>query len=83
MSTSNNLEKEFKYYVDNKSKLVGQYKNKFLVIRNETVQNSFDNIDQALSWASEKFGLGTFIVQHCTEGDEGHVQTFHSRVVFA
>ncbi len=77
------LEKEFKYFTDNQDKLFKQYPNKNIVIKDENVVYAADSFDDALKHAVENFELGTFLIQHCTEGSEGYTQTFHSRVIFA
>ena len=44
---------------------------------------SFDTKQEAYDYATEKFELGTFLIQHCLPGDLGHTQTFHSQVIFS
>lgn len=76
-----NLKNEFKYYLDNQDLLIKEYLNKFLIIKEEKVQEIFNSHDEAFEYAIKKFELGTFIIQHCVPGDSGHTQTFHSRVI--
>ena len=75
---------DFKYFVDNHDTLFNLYPNKHLVIQNGKVIIASDTFEDALNKALEKgLELGTFIIQECTEGEEGYTQRFHSRVRFA
>lgn len=77
------LDKEFQYYLDNQNKLVKLYNGKQLVIKDQAVQGDFNTIEEAYDFAISKFELGTFLIQECSEGENGYTQTFHSRVIFA
>lgn len=77
------LEREFKYYLDNQQQLLKDYLNKFIIIRDQSVVNSFDTKQQAYDYATENYDLGTFLIQQCLPGDLGHTQTFHSQVAFS
>lgn len=80
----NSQSKDFKFFVDNHEELFRQYPNKVLVIQDGKVVMARDNFDEAISDAvASGLGLGTFIIQECTEGDSAYTQTFHSRVIFA
>jgi hypothetical protein len=76
------LEKEFNYFLSNQSKLVKQYGGKFIVIIGESVVGDYDSYEEALFESKEKYELGTFLIQECTEGEDAYTQTFHSRVIF-
>lgn len=75
------LKKEFEYYLENQEQLVKAYNGKFLVIKDLEVKGQFDSHGDAYNFATANFELGTFIIQHCLAGDQGHTQTFHSRVL--
>lgn len=77
------LEKEFKFYLDNQKDLLKEYLNKYIIIKEQKVVASFDSKQEAYDYATEKFELGTFLIQHCLQGDLGHTQTFHSQVIFS
>lgn len=77
------LEKEFKFYLDNQKELLKGYLNKFIIIKDQNVVASFDTKQEAYDFATEKFELGTFLIQQCLPGDLGHTQTFHSQVIFS
>lgn len=74
------LEEEFEYYLSNQDDLVKEYNGKYLVIRDHEVVGVYDSELDAYKDASEKYEMGTFLIQHCLPGEESHTQTFHSRV---
>lgn len=76
------LEKEFQYYLKHQDELVKQYNGKFIVIKDGEVKDSYDSEIEAVENASKKFELGTFLVQKCEPGAESYTETYHSRVVF-
>jgi len=77
------LEKEFKYYLEHQDELVKKYNGKFIVIKNREVIGVFDSELEAIEKTAEKHELGTFLVQKCEPGSESYTQTYHSRVTFA
>lgn len=64
-----NLEQLFQWYLDNQQQLVEKYNGKFLVIKDNQVVDVFDDENTAYFDASEKYGLGNFIIQLCTPGN--------------
>ena len=77
------LEKEFKYYLEHQDELVKKYNGKFIVIKNREVIGVFDSELEAIEKTAEKYELGTFLVQKCEPGSESYTETYHSRVTFA
>lgn len=77
------LEKEFQYFLDHQKELVKKYDNKFIVIIGEAVVGSYETEAEAFLKSSEKYELGTFLIQQCISGEEAYSQNFHSRVTFA
>ncbi len=77
------LEQEFNYYLQHQAELVEKYSGKFIVIKDQEVIGAYDSELEAIEKTSEKFELGSFIVQKCSSGDNNYTQTYHSRVVFA
>lgn len=75
------LEKEFKYYLDNQKTLVEKYNNRFIVIIKDKVVGDYASQSDAYNASLNQYELGTFLIQHCTGGLDGHTQTFHSRVL--
>ena len=78
----NNLEKEFKYYLEHQDELVKQYKGKYIVIKDVQVIGVYDSELEAVQKTAEKHELGTFLVQKCEPGSDNYRQMYHSRVVF-
>jgi len=76
------LEKEFRYYLQNQAKFLELYKNKYLVIKGEEVLGAYDSEMQAIKETTKTHELGTFLVQQCEPGSGNYTQTFHSRVAF-
>jgi len=77
----NALEKEFDYYIDHQDEFVEKYRGKVIVIRDEQVIGVYDSDMEAIEKASEKYEVGTFLVQKCDHGPASYTQTFYSRIV--
>lgn len=77
------LTNEFKYYLDHQAELVEKYIGKFLIIKDEEVQASYDDHIEAYYAAEEKFGLGNFLLQHCLPGEMSTSRTFNSQVILS
>lgn len=77
------LKKEFQYYIGHQKELVQKYNGKCIVIKDHQVIGVFDSELEAVKKTSEKYELGTFLVQKCEPGKESYTQTYHSRVIVA
>ena len=77
---SNQLEKEFKFYLDNQDELVKKYNGKVLVIKDQTIIGSYDTDWEALKETQKIHKIGTFLVHKCGPGEDNYTQTYHSRV---
>lgn len=77
------LKELFQWYLENQSELVKEYNGRYLVIKDNSVVGDYALEELALKEASEKYGLGNFIIQLCTPGEDAYTHTFHSRVIFA
>lgn len=77
------LGKMFQYYLTHQNELVKQYNGKYLVIKDDEVVGVYDTESDAYFESVEKYGLGNFLIQLCTEGTSAYTQTFSSRVIFA
>jgi hypothetical protein len=77
------LDKEFKYYLDNQNELLKRYNGKVIVIIDEQVVGDYESYEEAFFDSIEKYELGKFLIQECTEGEDAYTQTFHSQVIFA
>ena len=78
------LEKEFNWYLANQDELVKKYNGRFLVIVEEDVVGDYESHEQAYFVSLEKYILGSFLIQECSEGDEAYTIKYYSpRVGFA
>lgn len=75
------LKKDFAYYVQNHKEIVKKYLNKYIVIKNQEIIDSYDTFEEAAAESSKKYELGTFIIQKCSEDLSELTQVFHSRVL--
>ncbi len=76
----NQLKEEFEFYKENQAKLVSEYCGRFIVIKNEEVIGVYDLEIDAYQETQKTHKLGSFLIQHVTEGDDSYSQTFYSRV---
>lgn len=76
------LEKDFKYYIDHQDELVERYRDRFVVVKNQTVIAAYDDELEAIEETQKEHELGTFLVQLCAPGVENYTQTYHSGVSF-
>jgi hypothetical protein len=76
------LEKEFEFFIANQDRLAKRYKGTFIVIKNNKVLGSYDDILNAIKETSKREKIGTFLVQKCERGKKTYTQTYHSRVKF-
>ena len=74
------VRKLFQYYLDNQDTLVTQYNGKYLVITENGISGSYDREDTAYYAGKSEFGLGNFIVQLCSPGEEAYSQHFFSPI---
>lgn len=58
-----NLEKDFKFFLDNLKELNEKYNNKFIVIKNCEVLCSYDDYATALESTIKEHEIGTFLIQ--------------------
>jgi len=78
------LRKDFEWYLENQDTLVNLYNGQYLVISGGKVLFASHDKDTAYNKGNEIAGLGKYILQHCTPGDEAYSVTFHThRVRFA
>ena len=66
------LVQNFYYYLANQDELVKQYNGKYLVISDKKVIYSSPDDEDAFNKGMEIAGLGNFITQLCTQGEEAY-----------
>ena len=74
------LQKNFKYFDDNRDALVEKYRGKYVVIHNSAVMSEHDSFAEAAVSARQKYKDGEFIVKHCIPKSEETPIHFYSRV---
>lgn len=74
------LKKEFEYYVEHQQELVGKYRGKYLIIKDQEVVGVYDTEMEAYIDGNKKYKAGEFLLQPCLPGEENYSQTFYSRV---
>lgn len=74
------LKKNYNYYMSNHNDIIKKYLDKFIVIKDEQIVDSYDTFEEAFEESSKKYELGTFIIQKCTKNIEEDTRIFHSRV---
>jgi len=77
---ANQLKAEFEFYKKNQSKLVDEYLGRFVVIKNEEIIGVYNSEIDAYQNSQKEHKLGSFLIQHVTEGKDDYSQTFYSRV---
>ena len=77
------LEDNFKYFTEHHEEILRDYRDKFIVLKDQSVVFAEDTFELALERATKQgLELGTFLIQQCTEGESGYTQIFHSRAIF-
>jgi len=66
------LSENLDYYLANQQELFKKYPDRVLLIKDQKVLASYYNYSEAYSAAIKDFELGTFSLQKCTKGPEGH-----------
>lgn len=76
----NNMDKDFHYFLDNREKLLSEYLGRFVIIKDQKVVKDFSTEIEAYEFGKNRFGLGSFLIQHCIPDEDSITNTFHSRV---
>jgi hypothetical protein len=80
---SNELKKDFDFFISNHSDMVKKYLGRVVVIADEKVYGDFSTELDALTAVRGKLAPGSFLVQRVKDAPDEYTQTFHSRVAFA
>ena len=67
---SSSLKKEYRYFLENRKRIVAEHHRKFLVIRDEKVIGSFDTRKEAYFEPQKENPLGTFLIQEALYEEE-------------
>ena len=69
------LEKEYNLYLEKKADLLKEHKNKFLVIKDDEIYDSFASYEDALIYGLKKIGNVPFLIQQVMEEEPIHFFT--------
>ena len=72
------LEKEFEFFKKNQQSLVEKYKGQYIVIIGNDVVGNYPSNEIALYNAKQKYIIGTFLIQHCIEGESAYTCRIHT-----
>ena len=61
------LQKQYDFFRRNKSGLMADYKDQVLVIADNLKVHAFPTMAEAYTFGAQKYGLGNFMIQPCTE----------------
>lgn len=67
-----NRKDDFEWFLKEYDNLYKKYGHKFIAIKNRKIIGIFDDKNIALDTTSEKYKLGTFIVQECNGNESGY-----------
>jgi hypothetical protein len=77
---NNPLKVEFDYFIAHQADLVRLYEGKFLIIKDQKVEDTFNTMMEAYYGGQKRFKLGTFMIQHCIPGPEAYTRYFYGPV---
>lgn len=75
----NPLQKDFEFFLENRSEIIEGHLGKFVVIADQQVVGYFAGQIEAIERVGKERPIGTFLVQRCEPDEESYSQTFHSR----
>lgn len=60
------LSKEYKYFIDNKERLLRKYYGEFVVIKDCKIIGVYKSLECAIIATTANHKIGTFLIQECT-----------------
>lgn len=75
------LEKEYRFFQENLENLVLRYENKFIIIKDSSIEGVFDSYNEALAFALKKFKIGSFLIQECIKENESIAHFLNSNLL--
>ena len=76
-----NLDKNYKYFKENKKDLIKKFPEEYLVIVDENVVFHSKDRNNAIEFV-KTLKACTYILQKCEQKEEDNIQMFHTRVSF-
>ena len=77
------FQNEFEFYLMKQEEFVEEHDGEWVVIKGNEVLGFYNDQMQAINETQKTHQLGTFMVQHISEGEDEYTRTFHSRVAVA
>ena len=77
----NNIDKNYKYFKENLTKLKKLYPKEYVIICEEKVIFHNKDFNKVIALAKE-LEAGKFIIQKCETNEANNIQKFHTRVSF-
>ena len=74
------FDNEFKFYLTKQDEFVKEHNGQWVVIKGNEVLGFYHDQMQAIKETQKTHQLGTFMVQHISQGESEYTRTFHSRV---
>ena len=74
------LEREYKYYQNNKNNIIKKYKGQFVVIKASQIVGDYSSREEALKESVKEYKLGEFLIQEVSDKKDEQIQRFYSRV---
>lgn len=78
MYTEKDRKEDFNYFIKHYYELYNKYGHKFIAIKNSKILGVFDTEIEAITEISNKYPLGTFIVQECNGKESGYTNYISS-----
>jgi len=72
------LQTEFRWYLKNQDDLLKKYDGKIIMIKGEEVITAFEEMADALEYATDKGLLGEVMIQKCSPGNKDYTVTIHT-----
>ena len=72
------FERELNFFIAHQDELVAAHRDKFLVIRGESVVDTFQSALEAYVSAQKTYPAGTFMIQHCRPGTSAYTVTLNA-----
>ena len=70
--TDEDRSSDFDCFVDNYDDLYKKYGHKYIVIKNKQVLGVYDTVVEAIDITTQKYPLGSFIVQECDGTEDAY-----------
>lgn len=63
---------DFKYFVSIYQDLYNKYGESFIALKNKKILGAFKTVNEAIQALSDKYKLGTYIIQECNGDESGY-----------